>query len=114
VTQNEKRIKIAVLNGYKIEWQASGDLLITSPSNTVIERSSPNGRTREQTINDCAYCFPDYFGSLDAIHEAVQANWQHEKAYIRQLIDICQTPEDAILATAEQRCEAFGKALNLW
>ena len=57
---------------------------------------------------------PNYFTSLDAVAQLERKAWEHEKAYIRKLVDIKQTPEDAIFATAAQRAEALGITLGLW
>ncbi len=57
---------------------------------------------------------PDYLNDLNAAHEMEKAIWEHEKEYIRQLIEIRQTPEDAIFSTATQRAEALLRTLNLW
>ena len=56
---------------------------------------------------------PNYPESLDACAEFEAANWDNHKIYLRNLIDICQTPEDAITATPLQRCLAYLRTKNL-
>lgn len=58
---------------------------------------------------------PDYFGDLNAIHEAenVLNDTQHSN-YRGELLKVCLSLADALCATAAQRAEAFGLALGLW
>ncbi len=57
----------------------------------------------------------DYSASLDACRQFELSIFGAElKRYRHALVDICQTPEDAITANAEQRCEAFLRVKGLW
>lgn len=64
---------------------------------------------------------PDYLNDLNAIHEAekiflvgaVEENWKRYDAY-RKHLDEMVGSEDAHVATAAQRAEAFLRTLNLW
>jgi len=58
---------------------------------------------------------PNYPVSLDACAEFEAELFGSElKQYIRWLVDIRQTPEDAITARPEQRCEAFLRVKGKW
>lgn len=58
---------------------------------------------------------PDYLNDLNAMHDVTRNLYgDQQKQFRRALIDICQTPEDAIDATAIQRAEAFLRTLSLW
>ncbi len=108
MTQNEKRIAIATACGWKhIEklltgWHGWHEI---GPSEEL----------------------PDYFGSLDACAEfekMLTPDQQHEywMAIVMQCNEAARETNNfslvgifyQITATAQQRCEAFGKALNLW
>jgi len=58
---------------------------------------------------DYVSALPNYPESLDACAGFEKTNWSNHKAYLRNLIDICQTPEDAITANPLQRCLAYLK-----
>lgn len=57
----------------------------------------------------------NYYGNLNEIHKAENelTDLQHAD-YRCKLIEVCGSLADALCATAEQRCEAFSKSLNLW
>ncbi len=66
---------------------------------------------------------PDYFNDLNAINEAVEKALIHPIAcggksllvpFCEHLERIAEDKESAMVATAAQRAEAFGKTLNLW
>lgn len=59
---------------------------------------------------------PDYFGSLDAIHEAekVLNDEQLNRYYVEMSNFPSSVSRRTFMATAEQRAEAFGRALGLW
>lgn len=53
---------------------------------------------------------PNPLKNLNAIHEIESHLYgDSQKRYIRELIDICQTPEDAIIANIEQRIWALSR-----
>jgi hypothetical protein len=98
ITQDQKRIKIAEACGWGQPFGPTGDW----------ER--PDGSMTR-------WCMvPDYFGSLDAMHEAEKMAfgdselWQ---VYYDEL-DAMFKDESSRCATASQRAEAFGRTLNLW
>ncbi len=77
----------------------------------------PDGSVRPCYITN----IPDYFHSLDAMHDAekvltteqCEEYWQH----VNDLRDFDSTrvwKYCLLHATAAQRAEAFGKAVNLW
>lgn len=98
LTDEEVRIKVAEAMGWNKIYKGP------EPDNRWM---SPCGRYR--ALEE----IPNYPKSLDACAEFEGSNWQNHKAYIRNLIDICQTPEDAITATARQRCLAYLKTKGL-
>ncbi len=67
---------------------------------------------------------PNYYGSLDAIHEAVNALlFSQRQSYYRHLQVVCSITmpgpmlvamHECIEASAPQRCEALLRTLNLW
>ena len=62
---------------------------------------------------------PDYFNSLDAIHEAETIMSMEQCAVFEQLLQVAEAlPYPAGLnvwhSTADQRAEALGIALKLW
>jgi hypothetical protein len=96
MTQKEKRIKIAEACG----WAKS-------------KSQHPDWEWIWMRGESHCYALPDYFGSLDAMHEAERSIkdssfWKTYKYILKCM------PIDPIHATAEQRAEAFGQALNLW
>lgn len=110
LTQEEKRVRIAEACGWKhVGIRETGSYGAGSPYGF-----KPNAAVIEPRFTGLTAEVPDYFNDLNAISSAVKCRWQHEKAFIQNLIAICQTSEDAINATAAQRAEAFGKTLNLW
>ena len=64
---------------------------------------------------------PDYLNDLNAMHEAekiflvgaVEEDWKRYDAYRNRLNDMVGI-EDAHVATAAQRAEAFLRTLDLW
>lgn len=117
LSREEKRAKIAEACGWSIhQIKVSGldDVAILPPGVSIDEDGS--------VWKYAGIDLPDYFGSLDAMHEAEKAlpNIKLEE-YYRRLLGIVTGPKLATLidgcvwhATAEQRCEAFGKTLGLW
>ncbi len=113
LTQEQKRIRIAEACGITHAWDV--------PRNPV-------GATACGWLGWSGgkqVAVPDYFGSLDAMHDAENAlsDVQHN-AYRGMLGSMIRTEKglkDAsilsrkfVSATAEQRAEAFGRTLNLW
>ncbi len=113
MTQNEKRIAIAEKRGWTFhppsynnppfssQFKAEALLCWVRPGNMCHQLEAP----------------PDYFGSLDACHEMEGVLTLHQlpvyEAILRD-ISLNEGIASPIRATAQQRCEAFGKALNLW
>ena len=64
----------------------------------------------------CHEPLPDYFGSLDAMHEAEKClpELTERGPWRMRLEDICGTMKAMLHATAEQRAESFGIAMSLW
>ncbi len=107
LTQEEKRVKIAQALG----WSAMKD---TTGFWRAVQNDKWHHKLWVSEENIWSAGIPDYFGDLNAMREAEKAIWAKEKEYIRNLLDMTQTPEDAIFATAEQRAEALGITLGLW
>lgn len=123
LNRDQKRCKIAEAVGWRY-WHDDSALGYhwTAPSDT--------GKGEGKSFN----MVPDYFGSLDAMHAAVDtlSKWQQicfcyflfspdgDKEYIASMGDNewlespCSNWFPIFNATAAQRAEAFGKALNLW
>jgi hypothetical protein len=112
MTQEEKRIKLAEVAGWKVHPK---DRFIVIPPN------SPHSVQPLSTI-------PDYFNDLNAVRE-LQAKLTSDQQFefVYQLNDALglvplSSPasyKEVVLfdfanATAAQRCEAIGKTLNLW
>jgi hypothetical protein len=61
---------------------------------------------------------PDYLNDLNAMHEAekiIMRRGNISQSYYWKLLSVCDDAEEsAIVATAEQRAEAFLRTLNLW
>ena len=108
MTQEEKRIKIAETQGWTFEPHYD---------------SKFTWRHRESKTVAYPSDIPDYFNSLDAMHEAEKTLFKgHEddlggcdllSDYVFNLIIECEAYLSCH-ATAAQRAEAYGKTLNLW
>jgi hypothetical protein len=110
MTTEQKRIKIAEACGYKKGWNY-GTGYPSSPSDEW-----------------CVESLPDYFHDLNAMHEAekfIKGSCSMWSEYGNQITALCaprvcygeygsSEVADVAHATASQRAEAFGKALNLW
>lgn len=99
MTQDEKRIKIAMACGWE-------------PSKT--DGCWNNAKRRETMEN-----IPDYFHDLNAMHEAEKSLLLKKQMLYQGMIgkvtgNKCPALFGQIHATAAQRAEAFGKTLNLW
>ena len=110
MTNEQKRIKIA---------EACGWNLVSDNETQLYSWSNPSIKHRIKWMmnKDMASqsVIPDYFGDLNAIHEAenVLNDTQHSN-YRGELLKVCLSLADALCATAAQRAEAFGLALGLW
>ena len=122
MTQNQKRIRIAeacgwrnIINSAQDEWH-----FLPSVDLYAMNGASVAGRHVEIFPDGTHHPLPDYFRSLDAMHEA-------EKACIYDRGGEYEVPSDYWMelclamplgmaghAPAEVRAEAFGRALNLW
>lgn len=109
MTREEKRIKIAEACGWRQVQGSDGDY-INGPSPTY---HWTNG---VDWADESGEDLPDYFGSLDAIHQAEKCLPERTERgpWRMRLEDICGTMKGMLHATAEQRAEAFGISLNLW
>lgn len=118
MTQNEKRIAIA--NACGIHWVEAGRLDI--PNATQLwDCHWADSKTLQKLIDGslapCRCELPDYFGSLDAMHEAEKFLTDNQfSCYGWTLLQSEPNIECRryLSATAEQRAESFGKTLNLW
>ena len=102
LTQEDKRIKLAEAAGWRIFSQFKN---LWAPPKHVVQYDTD------------AYPLPDYFHCLNAVHELEKVlTFNQETEYIANLMrqhkDYPMTK--AFMATAAQRCEAIGKALNIW
>jgi len=106
MTIQEKTIKLAEAAGWRLF--SSFDNLWAPPKHIV-------------EYNCDAYPLPDYFHDLNAVHELFKCIPQNLKpkyftilcSQVSSLITLNGYYE-ATEATAEQRCEAIGKTLDLW
>lgn len=109
LSREEKRAAIAKACG----WEICTDRLINyewAPGH--IQQVAAEWKKGELS----AMKLPEYFASLDAIHEAEKVIFETEGArdsYEFWLSKVCD-PFVIWHATAAQRCEAFGKTLSLW
>jgi hypothetical protein len=77
-----------------------------------------------QTYKDGTDILPDHFGDLNEMKKLELFTWGAlgddnydpflRRVYYRNLDQVCGDPWESISATAAQRAEAFGRALNLW
>jgi hypothetical protein len=124
MTQAEKRVKIAEKCGLSVEVVETGGYY------AVIHRNEkhPNGYQKSDhyiSKESAVRKLPDYFNSLDAMHEAEKildksqqtcyAGWLEygKNCFVQDFITNVGIFRIAH-KTAEQRAEAFGKALDLW
>ena len=120
MNEQEKRIKIAEARGYVLfENIVKGD-----PDK---RQWFPPNKSTSQDSNDLT-CLPDYFRDLNACREMVTGLTNEQRFdYVYALNDeLGLVPlgspasfREVVLfeflnATAAQRCEAFGRTLNLW
>ena len=111
LTRDEKRILIAEASGWK--FIADVGFYYLTGYRTHLEGNSPD---------DQSLPVPDYFGSLDAMHDAISAIPPDRKSvFISRLADVLieaggrnLSTFDYVNAKPEQLPEAFGRALNLW
>lgn len=130
LTNEQKRVLIAETCGWKAK-----HYLPTGDTESLTKLLDPDGemagspRWGEWDLQDFWNHLPDYFGSLDAMHEAEKALRLRDRAdywtYGKRLDGIVarynsdndRKQEECIAifeATAAQRAEAFGLTLNLW
>lgn len=112
LTEDEKRIKIAEHLGWTD---------MSSQNHQVTDATFPYGRPPTGEFYSVP---PDYFHDLNAMHEAeCGINENCQAIYEAELYRVCGVNPQTIFAkdtfkmfcaTAAQRAEAFGKALNLW
>jgi hypothetical protein len=122
MTQEEKNIKLAELDGWKeIEIVPYREYHLKTYWNVAI------GRPPKSISNTIP--IPNYFTDLNVVHKLEnqlgyidKGGWELIDKYLKTLYDLAQDPHIChtshaflyVTATAEQRCEAIGKALNLW
>lgn len=135
MTQEEKNIKLAELEGWRLRWQnkGGGELFTEKPKSHCWEVWLPPqnywnteaGEAARQAI-DYSPSPPDYFKDLNAVHLLEmyvedRELWnrytdelgiiRHYKADIHCLRSLANI---IVSAKAKERCEAIGKTLNLW
>lgn len=116
LTQEEKRIKIA-------EACSKEPVCVCPIHGSISGRATPE----KMLVTNCPWCgndlhwedFPDYFGDLNAIHEAENVlNEDQWDVYADHLDDMTMYSHGHASrmahATAKQRAEAFGLTLGLW
>jgi hypothetical protein len=124
LTEQEKRIKLAEA----ARWKGISEQFLVGYAPWRTEPYSDR-------VNACPVdeleCFPldplpDYFNDLNAVHELEQQTWSKEWNmrddfcdHLALIIDPVHGYRglkaiDALQATAAQRCEALGLALNIW
>lgn len=116
MTNEEKRIKISEVCGWKIT-----QLSVNSENDDV--SITPPGMELN-TWRDVNVEIPDYFNDLNAMHETEKVLDEDGMAiYEALLYRICGVDPMTIFAretfkvfsaTAAQRAESFGRTLNLW
>ena len=112
LTQDQKRIRIAEACG----WTA----VIFSSSEARKAWEKPGVLTPEGFSQHWDAELPDYFGDLNAMHEAEKALPPSlRNTYCLRLCWAARLGEGeeyfrVHCATAEERAEAFGRTLNLW
>jgi len=106
LTRWQKRIRIAEACGWRV-FESGADGIFARP---------PEGKLPEWADME----LPDYFGSLDAMHEAEKVLTEEQKKiytahlHPKELHHYLMADFLVCHATATQRTEAFGKTLNLW
>lgn len=119
MTTEAKRIKIAEACGWKlVKWEQGGWQAYNPEGERVSDLVSGS---KEAAAEQYA---PNYFECLNAMHEAEKVlSPQDAQRYFRHIRDSTPAPADDnystienfyIHATAIQRAECFGAALNLW
>lgn len=111
MTNEEKRIKIAEACGWK--WTGHPDQLAATAGFSMPEKWVLDPAGERQFRHN----IPDYFGSLDAMHDAEKRiiGLNARLSYISEVAERAgNTAFEMMHATAAQRAEAFGKALGLW
>jgi hypothetical protein len=110
MTQEEKNIKLAELDGWKeIEIVPYREYHLKTYWNVAI------GRPPKSISNTIP--IPNYFTDLNAVHElekVIKKDFYLWKAYESFLARIVLGDCGMFHITAAQRCEAIGKTLNLW
>lgn len=121
----EKNIELAKADGWRLRWQykGGGELYDEKPNRHCWKVWTPKpewwntdaGRAVRASIDDSAKP-PNYFNDLNAVHQlekvlkgGMRSKYDAELGLIASR-DHCFIWE----TTATQRCEAFGKTLNLW
>ncbi len=129
MTQEEKNIKLAEVEDWRLRWQhtGGGELFDVKPKRRCWSVWTPPqkwwsteaGKAAARAF-DCDPYPPDYFRNLNAVHELEEKLDDSQKmlyvAKLSQILSPSKFPQSfrILHATAEQRCEAIGKTLNLW
>lgn len=130
LTQKEKQVKIAELQGWKLRWQnkGGGSLLDYNPKGNYWEVWIPPPyyyKANKLSLADPDFnpVPHDYFNDLNAMHEAEKIitdnQWPEYRdclrtislGPVRMVSEWCKAD---IHATAAQRAEALGQTLGLW
>ena len=128
LTQEEKRIRLAKAEGWTCPhgWDGAWPhrLDLSTVANVAVMHGVPPGQTQEvhgkwPNIHDNLKPVPDYFGDLNACHEAEKMLRMTQRFTYRKLLCKAQAENQypdihAVSATATQRAEALGQALGLW
>ncbi len=119
----KQRITIAEACGFRIAPDEKYEWVVTNPDGFQIAWSRMGGKP---TANPASYFLPDFLNDLNAMAEAVKVlDYDQAEQFESDLWSIAYEVEKnqeyprpanfaCINASAEQRAEAFLKALNLW
>lgn len=127
LTELEKSIKIAEVCGAKWMEDSFGNPALAMGDQILCLRQREDGDKECLTIS---FSMPDYFGSLDAMHEAEKVLTDEQWMLFMQemftildkdwevFIDCVSMPLGSLIdlqkASAGKHAEAFGKSLLLW
>jgi len=138
MTIEEKNNELAFFDDWQLHWQnkGGGELFNVKPSGHCWSVWTPPQKWWNTPIGQAAilssdfnYRPPNYFKDLNAVHELEKIvelildseawkldHWINEVVCGDAGIDVDPNLAVSLIrkATAEQRCEAIGKTLNLW
>jgi hypothetical protein len=118
MTQQQKTIKLAEFEGWKF-LKEDGFFWLERPDGKKCHGSSQ--RPTLKTWQDNLFFLPKYFEDLNAVRKLEEKLTDDQWTdYLNNLYYITFKPaakdrdKQAIHASAEDKCEALGKILNLW